>query len=177
MKSKDLRKALILLSVTFIFVCLAGGKIVAQVIDTADVEIQPITAYPGHLTEIEVKLKNPVPIAGFQLIITISNPELFNFHTDSITIEDVLMRIDTCTWEPDSLHDSTCFKDSLVPTPVRNCFIDTVGSLISDFDWVECHGDTGDTSQPDCKWSSQSNIVSQFQGIFQVSIHWGHTID
>jgi hypothetical protein len=91
-------------------------------------------------------------IAGFQFVINVSNPELFNFHTDSITVENVLMRIDTCTWQPDSMHDSTCFKDSVVKVPVRNCFIDTVGSLISNFAIVECHGDTADTSKPDCKW-------------------------
>jgi hypothetical protein len=152
MTRQDLRKVLVLLSVTFIFMCLTGEMVVAQVTDTADVEIIYNTAYPGHFGKMELKLKSPVAIAGFQFIITISNPELFNFHTDSITIEDIMMRIDTCTWQPDSLHDSTCFKDSLVPTPVRNCYLDTVGSLISNFAWIECHGDTADTSKPDCKW-------------------------
>jgi len=152
MTRHNLRKVLVLLSVTFIFMCLTGEMAVADVDTLADVEIRYNTVYPGHLGEFGVWLKNQVAIAGFQFIITISNPELFNFHTDSITVEDIMMRIDTCTWQPDSLHDSTCFKDSLVPTPVRNCYLDTVGSLISNFQWIECHGDTADTSKPDCKW-------------------------
>jgi hypothetical protein len=153
MNRVDLRKAMILLSVTFIFFCFSGEEIFAGILtDSADVAIYYKSVYPGHFGEVEVWLKSPVQIAGFQFIINLSNPELFNFHTDSITIEDVLMRIDTCTWEPDSLHDSTCFKDSTVKVPVRNCFIDTVGSLISNFSMVECHGDTADTSKPDCKW-------------------------
>ena len=152
MTRPNLRKALILLSVTFICFCLTGEKSVADGDTLTQIRIDYNSVYPGHFGEFEVKLKNAVNIAGFQLLITISNPELFNFHTDSISVEDIMMRIDTCTWQPDSLHDSTCFKDSLVPTPVRNCYIDTVGSLISNFEWVECHGDTGDTSLPDCKW-------------------------
>jgi hypothetical protein len=124
----------------------------AQITDSADVAVVSTSSYPGHFAKVEVRLKNPVPIAGFQFCITLSNPDLINFHTDSISIENVLMRIDTCTWQPDSLHGPTCFIDSLVPIPVRNCFIDTVGSLISNFDLIECHGDTADTSQPGCKW-------------------------
>ena len=153
MNRVDLRKAMILFFVTFIFFCFDGGKILAGILtDTADVEIIYKSVYPGHFGEVEVKLKSPVPIAGFQFIINISNPELFNFHTNSITIEDILMRIDTCTWQPDTLHDSTCFKDSVVQVPVRNCFIDTVGSLISNFEMIECRGDTADINKPDCKW-------------------------
>jgi hypothetical protein len=138
-----------LVTALFFFLAMPAS---AQVSDTADVAVISSTSYPGHFAELEVQLKNPMPIAGFQFAFTLSNPDLINFHTDSISIENILMRIDTCTWQPDSLHDTTCFVDTLVPVPVRNCFIDTVGSLISDFDWIECHGDTADTSQPYCKW-------------------------
>jgi hypothetical protein len=152
MTRPDLRKALILLSVTFICLCLAGEMAVADGDTLAWVDIYYNSVYPGHFGEFGVYLKNQVPIAGFQFVITISNPQLFNFHTDSITVENVMTRVDTCTWQPDSSHDSTCYRDSLIPTPVRNCFIDTVRSLISNFDWIECRGDTADTSKPDCKW-------------------------
>ncbi len=151
MNNKDLRKAFILLSVTFIFFSLAGGRVFALASDTANIEIELIGAYPGHFAEIEMRLRTPVEISGFQFTITLSNPQLFNFHTNSISVENVLMRVDTCTWHPDSLHDSTCFKDSLVPTPVRYCFIDTVGSLISGFERIDCRGETADTSSPSCK--------------------------
>jgi hypothetical protein len=153
MTRQSLRKAVILLSVTFIWICLAGEMAVAEKDTTlAEIEIRANTVYPGHFGKFGVYLKNSVPISGFSLLITISNPELLNFHTDSISIENIIMRVDTCTWQPDSLHDSTCYKDSLVPTPIRNCYIDTVGSLISGFQWVNCEGDTDDISKPDCKW-------------------------
>jgi len=152
MTKGHLCKVWLLLCVTFILFCLCGERSVAQRQDTADVAIYYKTSYPGRFAELEVRLKNPVAIAGFQFMITLSNPELFDFRTDSIRVEDVLMRVDTCTWEPPPPHDSTCFVDSVVPAPVRYCYIDTVGSLISDFEIVECHGDTGDTSLPDCKW-------------------------
>jgi len=140
-----------LLSVTFIFWCLGAERIFAQDQDTADVRILYKSSYPDRFAEVEVWLANPVPIAGFEFTITLSNHELFDFHTDSIRVQDVLLEIDTCTWEPDTSHGDTCFVDSLIPTPVRFCYIDTVGSLISEFQIVECHGDTGDTSLPYCK--------------------------
>jgi hypothetical protein len=126
--------------------------------DSADVAIVHTTAYPGHFTEIEVLLKNPMPIIGFQLLITISNPDLINFHTDSVFVDTFWFLVDTCTGPVP--HDSGCFIDSLIPTPVRHCHIDTVGSLISDFQVLECVGDTGDTSLPDCKWVQVMAIAS-----------------
>jgi len=150
MTNKNFKRMSLLLGVTFIFLCLAANRVFAQV-DSADVRIISTTSYPGRFAEVEVKLKNPMEIAGFQFRITISNHELIDFHTDSIGVEMVVIPVDTCTWEPDTLHGDTCFVDSLIPTPVRYCYIDTVGSLISDFQLVECHGDTGDTSLPYCK--------------------------
>jgi hypothetical protein len=150
MTNKNFKRIFILLSVTFIFFSLAAKRVFAQV-DTADVRIISTTSYPGRFAEVEVKLKNPMEISGFQFRITLSNHELIDFHTESIGVDTILIPVDTCTWEPDTLHGDTCFVDSLIPTPVRYCYIDTVGSLISDFEYVECHGDTGDTSLPYCK--------------------------
>jgi hypothetical protein len=153
MTKRKSRRTVIFLAVTFIFFCLAVDRVSAQQDTTTEVAIEYTTGYPGQFAEVRVMLKNPeTSIAGFQFMITIENPELMNFHTDSIRVDTILIPIDTCTWEPDSLHGDTCFVDSLIPVPVRYCYIDTVGSLISEFQIVECHGDTGDTSLPDCKW-------------------------
>lgn len=118
--------------------------------DSADVAIDYTTCYPGHSVDVGVWLKSPVPIAGFQFMITISNPDLINFHTDSIGVVTIMIPVDTCTGPPP--HGPSCFVDSAALVPVRYCHIDTVGSLAGNFWFVECHGDTADTSQPDCKW-------------------------
>jgi hypothetical protein len=152
MTSKRFKGVAVLLAVTFILFCLATDRVSAQQDTTTEVAIQFTTGYPGNFTEVVVMLRNPdFSIAGIQFMITINNPELMNFHTDSIRVDTILIPVDTCTWEPDSLHGDTCFVDSLIPVPVRYCYIDTTGSLISEFKIVECHGDTGDTSLPDCK--------------------------
>jgi hypothetical protein len=153
MTSKITKGVVVFLAVTFIFFGLATDRVFAQQDTTTEVTIQFTTGYPGRFVDVAVLLRNPdVAIAGFQFLITINNPELMNFHTDSIRIDTVLIPVDTCTWEPDSLHGDSCFIDSLIPVPVRYCYMDTVGSLISEFEIVECHGDTGDTSLPECRW-------------------------
>ena len=153
MTNKYFGRVCFLLSVAFIFFCLFGERIFAQQEDTADVRIYYTTSYPDRFAEVEVVLKNPVAIAGFEFTITISNYELFDFHTDSIRSELDTIPVDTCTWEPESLHyqHPECYVDSIVYRAVRYCYIDTVGSLISEFEIVECHGTLGDTSLPYCK--------------------------
>jgi hypothetical protein len=154
MRHKDLKWIVILPALAFIFFGLAADRIPAQV-DSAHVAISYKTAYPGNTAELEVMLKNPMPINGFQFMINISNPDLIDFYTDSIAfsiVPDTVWR-DTCTG-PDP-HGDTCFVvDSvrMLELLVRYCHIDTTGSLISQWNVVECHGDTGDTSSPECDW-------------------------
>jgi hypothetical protein len=154
MTSKKTKGIMVLLAVTFILSCLAADRVSAQQDTTTEIAVQFTTGYPGKFVDVEVMLRNPdVSIAGFQFLFTINNPELMDFHTDSIRVDTILIPVDTCTWEPDSLHGDTCFVDSLIPVPVRYCYMDTVSSLISEFEIVECHGDTGDTNLPACKWA------------------------
>lgn len=117
--------------------------------DSADVAIISTSAYPGRFAKVEVLLKSPVPVAAFQFHITISNPDLINFHTDSIGVDSMITLVDTCTGPPP--HGDSCLVDSMEIFAMRYCYIDTVGSLISNFGLVYCHGDTADTSLPDCK--------------------------
>jgi hypothetical protein len=156
MRNTDLKRIIILPALAFIFFCLAADRIYAQ--DSADVRIGYKTAYPGNIAEVEVGLKNPtMNINGFQFMITISHPDLIDFYTDSVAIATVLDTVwkDTCTVGPDSTHGDSCFVvDSVrvLELLVRYCHIDTTGSLISGWNIVECHGDTGDTSSPECNW-------------------------
>jgi hypothetical protein len=154
MRNKNLRKALVLLSVTFICFCLVEERVFAKTVDSADVKIISKGVYPGRFTELQVMLKNPMAIAGFQFLINASNPDLFNFHTDSVRWVLDTIPVDTCTWEPESLHyqHPECYVDSLALNAVRYIRIDTVGSLISGFSPIQCHGELGDTNSPSCKW-------------------------
>ncbi len=143
---KQYRFILVILVLILVILALPA---LAQITDTADIAVVSTSSYPGHFAKVEIRLKNPVPIAGFQFDITLSNPDLINFHTDSIGVVMINTRVDTCSGPPP--HGDSCFVDSLIVVPVRYCYIDTVGSLISNFVWIECHGDTADTSLPDCK--------------------------
>lgn len=153
MTSRRSKRIPILWVLTFILFCLVASHALAQT-DSADIAIISTTGYPGYEdVYVEVWLKNgDFAISGFQFMITMSNNELIDFHTDSIAVDTIVIPVDTCTWEPDSLHGDTCFVDSLIPTAVRFCSIDTAGCLTSGFDFIECHGDTGDTSSSECNW-------------------------
>jgi hypothetical protein len=114
--------------------------------DTADVAIENTTAYPGHFAKIKLLLKNHVPIAAFQFIISVSNPDVMDFHLDSVGVDTIVIPVDTST--APGPHGDTRFADSLVLTPVGYCHIDTVGSLVSGFAVLECRCGAADTSDP-----------------------------
>ncbi|MGB8656644.1 MAG: dockerin type I repeat-containing protein [Candidatus Zixiibacteriota bacterium] len=153
MKKKDRGMMRVLLSVLFISSCLVSHRVAAQA-DSADIEIVYKTSYPGHFAWLELRMKNPMPVSGMQFMITVSNPDLFNFHTDSVGVKNQVIRVDTCTWQPESLHvyHPECYKNTTVSSAVRFCRIDTAGSPINDFAQVACHGDLADTNLPACKW-------------------------
>ncbi len=162
MTNQELRRRAVFLAVAFI-ICLAADGVSAQD-TTTQIAIQYKTVYPGKFTDVSVLLKNPdVEIAGAEFLITLWNIELADFHTDSIKVDTITIPVDTCTWEPPPEHPDECYVDSLVDVPVRYCYIDTVGSLISDFEVVQCHGDTGDTSSPECKWA-EVLVLAQLVG-------------
>jgi hypothetical protein len=106
--------------------------------DSVELAIDYTTAYPGRddpnrFVEISVRMKNPVPISSFTIQITLDWWELINFHT------------------VDVYPDSTFICPDWVHYPVRECYIETTGSLISNFEIISAHGEVGDTSLPDCK--------------------------
>lgn len=114
--------------------------------DSTEVAIGFTTGYPGHFTKIEFLLKNHVPVAAFQFRISVTNPDVMDFHIDSVGVDTIVIPVDTCT--APGPHGDTCFVDSLVLTPVGYCHIDTVGSLVSGFEVLECYCAVEDTSDP-----------------------------
>lgn len=154
MISAKFNNLVIFSALTFILLVLSASPSIAQV-DSADIAIIYTTAYPstagGRIAWVEIWLDNhDFYVSGFQFMITLSNPDLIDFHTDSIGIDYQVIPIDTCTTpEP---HDEECLIDSLKPIPVRYCAMSTVGSLTSNFSFVESHGEVKDTSENDCNW-------------------------
>jgi hypothetical protein len=105
--------------------------------DSADVAIAYGTAYPGHSSGIEVKMKNPASIAGFSFEITIDPPELADFSTVRVYVDSM----DTCP-----APEETCWYHF----PIRECLIEPAPA-ISGWSFLEAHGMVGDTSQPECE--------------------------
>lgn len=123
--------------------------------DTVDLAVDYNTGYPGHFVEMRMLMKNPVPISGFDICITLAGrEELVDFATVDTYMDSIFMPDDTC---PEPWLDcpvDTCYDlpDSICGEwdffPVRECHLDTVGSLISDFERVSCHGDPGGDTLP-----------------------------
>ncbi len=152
--------------VAFIFLAVGGCEVWATQMpagDTVVLRVEAVMAYPGHFKTVRVTMQNPVPIHSFKLEISLGDRwELAKFHTtriyqDSIrvpidTCPDpyVVCTVDTCVYDCDTFPDlDTCPCLVLDTTTVRECFIDTVGSLISNFATVTCHGDTEVGDHPD----------------------------
>jgi len=102
--------------------------------DTCDIRIYYTTVYPGHFTEVEIALKNPVAVCGFNFLIKLSNPNLIDFHSNSIFTDSILI-------DPNWVY-----------YPVRECWIDTTGSLIGGFSSLSCRGQVADTTLSHCKY-------------------------
>ena len=161
MMSKNQIIGVIWFCFAFIFLGLVGCEVWAVEVevldgDSVDVLIEYNTAYPGHFKEIAVWIANPVAISSFSLVITLDWWEVINFHTESTFVDWVAIPLDTCEGPETCLVD-TCWweEDNIcmdtVYLPVRDCYLDTVGSLISNFQTISCHGEVGDTNLPDCK--------------------------
>ncbi len=151
MMHTGVKRIAILSAFTFILPGLVASQGAAQE-DTAEVAIAFAPAYPGsEKVWVEVLLDNKgFYVSGFQFLITVSNADLIDFTTDSLVVDTIVVPIDTCTGpEP---HGDTCYVDSLIPTPVRFCAIDTAGCLTNHFDLIEIHGDTADTGSSECNW-------------------------
>jgi len=105
--------------------------------DTADVTVEHATAYPGSKDFlVTVSLKNPVPIVGFDFVISITQADLADFSTVRIYVDS----LDTCTAPED-----TCWKFFAI----RECLV-VPGEVIEGWAFLQVRGETGDTTQPDC---------------------------
>jgi hypothetical protein len=157
--------------VAFIFLAVGGCEVWATQMsagDTVELRVEAVMAYPGHFKTVRVTMKNPVPINSFKLEISLGDRwELAKFRTvrffqDSIRVPldtcpdpDTVCTVDTCLYSGvdgcDTLHPDPDICPCLVyqHVPVRECFIDTVGSLISNFQTISCHGDTEVNGHPD----------------------------
>jgi hypothetical protein len=83
---------------------------------------------------VTVTMQNNVPVQAIELMFTMGRPGVTDFTTDYITID-----VDTNAIPPET-------------TIVRNCKIQTAGTLVQDFEWIEAHGEVGDTAFLECDW-------------------------
>jgi hypothetical protein len=136
-----------------------------------DLAIESTIGLPGKFAEVSVLVANEVPIVSFKIQILLAGWDVANFHTDSIRVDSVEVPVDTCPGIFDTCLVDTCYNepDSICMEwnylPVRYCYIDTVGSLISDFETISNHGFLGDTSRPDCKLITVVGIAPQDSSI------------
>jgi hypothetical protein len=117
-----------------------------------DLWIGYTTGYPGHFAEIEMWMANLAQVCGFNFLIKLRDldstySDSANFHTVNISQDSILIGSD---W---------------VDYPVRECFIDTTGSLISNFNSLFSRGQPADTTLPDSKylwvkgWAPPDNCI------------------
>jgi hypothetical protein len=131
--------------------------------DTVQLRVGATIVYPGHFKEVRVSMNNPVPISGFNLLIKSSSlkPNLVKFHTVDISQDSILIGSD---W---------------VDYPVRECFIDTTGSLIGNFNSLFSRGQPADTTLPDCKylwlkaWAKPGSPIPPSNGNFLLLFKFG----
>lgn len=137
--------------------------------DSCDLAIDWNTGYPGHFVKMKMLMKNPVPISGFNFLIKLSYPDwvtlpgypdLVNFHTVDI------------------FQDSIFISPDWVDYPVRECFLDTTGSLVSDFNSLFARGQPADTTLPHCKylwvkgWAEPDNPIPP-RGFYDILFRFG----
>ena len=100
-------------------------------VDVSDTSLESGKTYQM----VTVFLENDVPIKGIQMTFDLGRPAETDFTTDTIIVQ-----IDTLSLEP--LETDT--------TVVRQCEIQTAGTLVENFQWITAHGTAGDTVFLDC---------------------------
>ncbi|MGB8658202.1 MAG: FlgD immunoglobulin-like domain containing protein [Candidatus Zixiibacteriota bacterium] len=103
-------------------------------VDTCDLEIMYKSAYPGHFYQMDLRLKNPQPICGFNFLIKLAGADVADFHTKRISTDSVLI------------------GSNWVRYAVRECSIDTSGYPLSRFNSLSCRGQVADTASPHCRY-------------------------
>ena len=94
---------------------------------------------------VTVLLVNDVPIRGIDLMFTLGRPVDTDFTTDWIELDTLSIPGDTLV--------------------IRHCKIDTSGSLVRDFEWLEAHGEAGDPAYLDCNWVKVAGLAENGQPI------------
>jgi hypothetical protein len=134
--------------------------------DNCDLAIEYTIGHPGHFAEIELLLRNPVKVCGFNFLIKLRGidwaySDIANFRKVNLSQDSILIGSD---W---------------VDYPVRECFIDTTGTLISDFHSLSCRGQVGDTTEPDCNylwvqgWADPDHCIEEsgsYRALFKLGL-------
>lgn len=133
-----------------VFLCvfwLTGGANLANGQAQAYVTVSDTSLSSGDTYQkVTVLLQNDVPIKGIEFFFTLGSPSITDFTTDNIEIQ-----IDTISLNPLDIDS----------TEIRNCKIGTARGLLQDFEWVEAHGEVGDTAFLDCDWVKVAGMANE----------------
>lgn len=124
------------ISLLLVFLCLISGTNLASGQVEATVTVIDTTLASGDTyQQVTVKLQNDVPVKGINLAFDLERQADTDFTTDRIIIQ-----IDTVSLDPLEIDTSA----------VRECKIQTAGTLVENFEWITAHGTLGDTAFLDC---------------------------
>jgi len=126
--------------------CLISAAASVQAQTEAWVTVSDTSLESGKTHQmVTVLLVNEVPIRGVELWFTLGRPVDTDFTTDWIELDTLSSPGDTFV--------------------IRHCKIDTSGSLVKDFEWLEAHGEAGDTVYLDCDWVKVAGMAQYGQPI------------
>ncbi len=92
---------------------------------------------------VTILLQNDVPIRGIELMFTLGRPAENDFTTQKINVQ-----IDSSSVPWDT-------------SAVRFCRIQTAGTLVQNFEWIQTHGELGDTAFLDCDWVKVAGMAHE----------------
>ena len=125
---------------------LISGSNIARAQTDAWVTVSDTSLESGKTRQmVTVFLVNDVPIRGIELMFTLGRPLDTDFTTDWIELDTLSSPGDTFV--------------------IRHCKLDTSGSLVKDFEWLEAHGEAGDPAYLDCDWVKVAGMAQDGQPI------------
>jgi len=130
----------------FCVIWLIGGISPASAQTEAYVTVvDTVLASGDTYQQVTVSLQNEVRVKGIELMFTLGLPGVTDFTTDWIELDTLSSPGDTFV--------------------IRHCKLETTGTLVEDFEWLEAHGEVGDPAYLDCDWVKVAGMAQDGQPI------------
>ncbi len=136
------KRRLFIFLIFFWLFCLIGGTNLAHGQTEAYVTVVDTSLAGGDTyQQVTVLLQNDVPIKGIELMFTLGHISATDFTTDKIELDTLSVPGETLA--------------------VRHCKIGTAATLAQNFEWINAHGEVGDTAFLDCDWVKVAGMASE----------------